>query len=92
MTISEPEERLKRMTINVTQEDINKGVRNSCTKCPVALAVHRALNKMVRVGFSGVRVEFSIGVLQFLRIPQECQDFMARFDFGMPVQPFEFEI
>lgn len=49
---------MKTITVHVTQADINKGLRMSATRCPVALAIARAVQDCdVWVGPSDVRID-----------------------------------
>lgn len=75
-------------TVTVTQADIDGGVRNKCTKCPVALALKRL--------FPGRRISvanYSIKVGSCLeRMPSEVISFVSWFDIGRAVQPFSFPL
>lgn len=78
------------MKISVTQEDIDKGERNECRRCPVALALARA-------GFSGWEVDAGTIFLPHstaepIRTPVEVTRFVLDFDEGLPVFPFTFEL
>ena len=79
------------MKIEVTQEDIANGIKNSCINCPVA----RALN---RVGFRNANVGYNKGwehyglSMKFFRVPKELSSFIDKFDRGLPVEPASFEI
>lgn len=79
--------------INVTAEHIAKGVRDSCSHCPVALAIREALphgpglwvdSAHVTVGKSGHWTEVGL--------PDAVTRFIEAFDQGDPVQPFAFEL
>jgi hypothetical protein len=76
------------VTIDVTQEDISRGVKGNCVACPIALAVNRAL-------------DVDVCVVESLRILTDCYHaylpahavrFMSIFDiFGKEfVEPFKF--
>ena len=41
------------MKIDVTQEDIDKGLPKTCSQCPVARALSRAFGRLIRVGKNG---------------------------------------
>lgn len=79
------------MLIHVTQEDIDKGVRRECGKCPIALAVSRAFGKPIRVGAFLVQF-FSANMGASVDLPPEALAFRKAFDNGLPVQPFSFEV
>lgn len=96
---------MDKIKIQVTQEDINKGISGNCTECPIALAVLRALPhfQMVRVGHDMIhcwvfaedkekgRWHYNAGNRTY-DIPREAQDFIRDYDRDRPVEPFEFEI
>jgi hypothetical protein len=68
------------MTVNVTQEDIDSGVKNESEKCPVGLAMarHHVLREMITSIDDPDRALLS--------------RFMCAFDEGRAVQPFEFAV
>lgn len=83
---------MKKFLIEVTQADIDKGVRGSCGKCPVALALNRATGRESSVdadslGFEGGECKFDA-----CRAPVEVTAFVRAFDNTAPVKPFSFEI
>lgn len=74
------------MRVEVTAEDIAKGRRSSCSRCPIARALKRA-------GFADVSVynyEFWHGENGEARLPRSAQAFIRRFDDKKPVTPFVF--
>ncbi len=83
------------MRIEVTADDIAMGQRGSCCKCPIALAVARALklNGMV-VDVNGLRV--FVGAFGRPRrvygLPENARAFVDAFDAGRATRPFEFEL
>lgn len=79
------------MRIQVTQDDIDKGIPKDCNACPVARAVRRALNAdavsaaaRIRVQKGSKRIHYkpSLRVFKFYR----------QFDGGYFVKPFTFEL
>lgn len=75
------------MKINVTQRDIEKGLREDPNSCPVARAIKRR-------GFEDVSVKTQviwIGCRKY-NPPEIVEDFIERFDKGDTVQPFKFEL
>jgi hypothetical protein len=84
--------------ITVTQDDIDKGVRGTACKCPVARAVGRAfgvppLADQVSVGHAiGVRKYPSDRCMTWYDASPEAKYFMLMFDTKQPVGPFEFEL
>lgn len=82
---------MKTITVNVTSEDILRGIRNNCHFCPIALALKRKLkNQDAWVG----PTEFFLGHSydQYIDIPNICINFMSTFDEGKYVDPFSFTI
>ena len=75
------------MKVQVTEEDIAKGVPLKIHKCPVARAIARVVGKEVRVA----NLSYSFDGSEF-PLPSVAIDFIADFDIGRPVQPFEFEL
>ena len=81
------------MKITVTQQHIDAGLKGSCTKDPVALAVLEL--GFVRPWVGATRLSFldrkSRKEHSYL-IPWAVQEFMYAFDNSKPVLPFEFEL
>lgn len=76
------------MLIEVTREDIDHGLAGSCGSCPVALAIRRRFpDGWVRVG---IRCVYAGG--RAYHLPSGAIEFIERFDGGMPVEPFSFEL
>lgn len=85
---------MKRLTIDVTQADIDAGKRCSLTKCPVALAARRAVPQAECVTVS-TAIQFWPPVQEYQKaylMPREVANFIALFDDGKTVQPFTFTI
>jgi hypothetical protein len=72
------------ITIQVTQDDIDNGVRLSGKLCPIALACLRT------IGMNYAEVFDLWGWCN--DIPTEVQDFVLAFDRDLPVQPFSFTL
>jgi hypothetical protein len=81
------------ITVNVTQRDIERGIRSKCSDCPVALAVKRALGKRVKV-FSGVSTSYLYldHNKKPFPLPASAVEFIDRFDSGHKVEPFTFKL
>ena len=95
------------MKIHVTQDHINDGLPDNCSKCPIALAVSDAL-KARAVPFFNLAVRAEEVVVWTgennprqinASLPDNAQNFIEEFDSwdpteeGLPdVAPFEFEI
>lgn len=90
---------MKTYTINVTQEDINNGVKGSPRKCPVALAVQRQIPSarvFVQTGYYVKRKLFSSRQIDF-KIPYQVGNRIVSFDFGHDfagekMEPFTFQL
>ena len=78
----------KKYIINITKDDIKKGIRNLPGSCPIALA----LNKKFNCGdsFAGLNKIFvkHVGA----STPVKAKNFMNEFDGEQPVRPFKFAI
>ena len=80
------------LTVNVTQDHIDKGARKAAYQCPVSLALREVdpgsdwcvstLHIMRETGHD-------VGITES---PATVSKFVSRFDNGDPVQPFSFEI
>jgi len=77
------------MKITVTNNDINRGYRHSCSNCPVALAMRRAFNRSILV--AGIYWEFS-GETEHHAMPLTVREWIRAFDDGGLVEPFEFDV
>jgi len=78
---------MSRYALHVTQDKIDKGKPGDCASCPIALTFLEA--------FPWAEVEV-VGPVVFLNrtaysLPEECLDFIGRFDNHLPVAPFSFE-
>lgn len=76
------------MKIKVTQKHIDNGFKNNCWRCPIALAIEEQLiNKSFTVASSTIRIQGNV-----INLPYEACNFIRKFDNGLPVEPFEFEL
>ena len=78
------------MLIEVTQEDIDHGIRNDCTECPVALAIKRASGN-----WFGVIVLVLNGICvrgRTYRTPRQVAQFIQAYDRGESVGPITFTL
>lgn len=82
------------MKIQVTQEDINQGVRACTNNCAVALALKRAGFPFVQVHSKSVitKMRDDFTVAESIPLPEEVAFFIDSFDDGDPVGPIEFEL
>jgi hypothetical protein len=84
---------MKTVAINVTQNDINKGVKKSCNLCPIARAIKRILKKKHGVNVYPHYAEIIInGTEKRIKFSAAPRDFIRNFDQENVVKPFEFEI
>lgn len=85
----------KRVRVEVTAEDIERGRRKGPCSCPIALAARRALGCYVNVQPRTIRLAGAT----VCSLPMVAQDFIMRFDRRMwswskrrPVKPFAFTL
>jgi hypothetical protein len=78
------------MKITVTQEDIDTGWHSDCSNCPIA----RAAKRVPELGACAVSPTTIRSHLtgQMYYLPEEAQRFVNRFDLGLKVGPFEFDL
>lgn len=81
---------MRSVEVHVTQADIEAGVRQICTSCPVALAMTRAFGEPVRVGLVQFVLKASQRAFSEHVLPDEVSNWIARFDLGRTVEPFSF--
>lgn len=78
-----------KIKLQVTEEDISKGIQKDSDDCPIALACKRILNP----GFIGVYGPIKIEVDGHSYISKKnFYEFISDFDNGYSVQPFEEEV
>lgn len=79
--------------MNVTQEDINNGIRNNGNNCPLALAVKREYP-----GYNNIYVKDSLlfidhpenpSISGYFLLDDVCFKFEKDFDDGLSVEPIE---
>ena len=85
-----------KVTINVTQDDIDNGDREGCT-CPIALAAARVLPPRTHwhVGNSHIFMGEPDGIggsKPQIELPREARIFISRFDGGLRPEPFAFDL
>jgi len=78
--------------IAVTAEDISNGKQNTCTGCPISLAIERFFGCAATVGSMFTRLYIGTGTEQVVKTPSECVSFIERYDVGAPSYPFEFTL
>ena len=79
------------MRVNVKKCDIERGVPESASLCPIARAVRRKGYERVVVGYDYFRVgRLGHGGKEFM-LPITAFDFVCDFDYGKKVTPFSFD-
>jgi hypothetical protein len=83
-----------KVVVNVTAEDIDHGERNWCTRCPVALGLRRTFPRanLVAAHCDHYEVRYGGPEVHAGTLPRPARDFIARFDGGIVVFPFAFEL
>jgi hypothetical protein len=80
-------------TIHVTQEDIDKGIRGDCKRCPVARAIERELPSASDIEVHGYIIAFWYdGEYIQIKGSGELARFVYEFDDGKKLKPFEFTL
>ena len=84
------------MLIQVTRDDIRNGQPSRATKCPVALAINRAIHndsKYCTAGVCGAYISvYILGKMKRYYTPEPVKDFIRAFDTGKHCEPFIFEL
>lgn len=85
---------MRKITVNVTQEDIDNGEPDDCSECPVALAIWRELPlfRGVRVNRDGIYLVDMDNRVYERDFPHGVLNFIGLFDEGGYVEPFSFEL
>lgn len=80
--------------IDVTEQDIQNGIKKDCNKCPIALATVRVLPpNYTHIVVECDKIEASNrGVNCYFNLPHKARDFIERFDTDNIVSPISFEI
>lgn len=79
------------VSIEVTQGDIDTGLRDGGKSCAIALATMRRFRVAdVYINGEGITTIDEKGTVCELSIPSEAVDFLDRFDGGETVFPFTF--
>jgi hypothetical protein len=85
-----------KVTVKVTQEDIDQGYIKCAYSCALARAINILLNRMYRSGITGKEFYISQNTngrnVKRIDLPEEVQDFIRQFDRMQSVSPFEFEV
>lgn len=83
-----------RIRITVTEEDIARGKRESCTGCPIGRAAKRALGRDFAPEVNPMTLDVLLkgALVAYAWLPKRAQDFIADFDIKVPVKPFSFTV
>ena len=79
--------------ISVTQEHINRGLRQSCSRCPISNALRDRFPTCIpstAYGSASVYLKNSAFYAQYALPEDPAGRFIAAFDGGLPVRPFTF--
>lgn len=79
------------MKIEVTDDDIRQGTKGNCVRCPVALAIERALGKDLAFEPWVVGDAAWVG-LRRCTLPRKARNWIRRFDRELSVAPFTFDL
>lgn len=83
-----------KFSIEVTADDIDRGVGRSHNYCPIALSLKRMFPdyRTVSVGRISLSVTLNNDSVYHGLLPREANLFTCAFDHGMNVLPFSFEV
>ena len=82
---------MEKLKVEVTQDDIDRGVRHEPSECAIARAVGRAAMSDGRINV-GVSWVYCDAYLSWANLPKTARTFVERFDSGDDVKPFSFEL
>lgn len=84
---------MKRVTIEVTGQDIERAHRNDSYKCVVAQAIARTVPDARRIEVDSQTIRFTSGDERLVYLtPYTVQGYVIAFDAGDPVEPFKFQL
>ena len=84
----------KTITVNVTQEHIDRGTPEHCSLCPIALATLDAIDTVgrVMVDYDHIRLSWAAAPNAYYPLPPEAMAFIDDFDENEPVAPIAFQV
>lgn len=82
---------MSKMIINVTQKNINNGKPCSSGFCPIALALQDMGFTEVDVCYGSTSFKNESG-MQLVETSPLMEDFFHKFDEGLKVEPFSFQL
>ena len=69
------------ITIHITRDHINRGQRNSCVSCPIALAIDEQLKPWPSALVSSRNIHFGLhGQAYHIATPSKCRKFISQYD------------
>lgn len=90
----------KIIEVNVTQEDIDRGVRYNCTYCPIAKAMYRLVAFDLTSNDNYLTIDNCVRLIEargygslskyIIKLPTIAHRFIAAFDLGYACEPFKF--
>ncbi len=81
----------KKVRINVTQRDIERGIRFTSYTCPIARAARRH-PELKGCAVSPDSLAFDNSGWVWTPLPEKACEFVDSFDGGRPVKPFSFTL
>lgn len=82
-----------RIKVRVTAHDIEWATRKDSSRCMVARALAREVDDATRIEVDTQTIRFSTGDNRFAYLtPLTVQRYVATFDAGEPVEPFDFQL
>ena len=79
------------MKVTVSKKNIDQGSRKEAAYCPIAWALTEKGYENVRVYYSSIRCKKGNKLYEAM-LPPKVTAFLVRFDYGLPVKPFKFEV
>lgn len=82
---------MRKVTLNVTQAFIDRGMRKICGECPIALAAQEATGNP-DIEFNGDVFFMDDFGSEWIKAPEIARDFANDFDTGNPVHLISFDV
>lgn len=83
----------RRITIEVTERDIERAIRNDSYTCVVAQAIARTIPEATRIEVDTQAIRFSVpGERRLYLTPYVVSGYVIAFDAGDPIEPFKFQL
>ena len=86
---------MKRVHVELTQEDIDQGIPRDCGNCPVARAIERAMGVSCKVEVEANRLDVYDGETWWTPLPAMVETFVDNFDNvnqRVLCEPFTFDL